>query len=115
MKWYWILLLIVGVQGLFLLVWWLINRRTGSADLIKKLSESSDTRLQEELAAEKKAKATVSDAYKTLASKYKEVASWYTENKDKIEENADDSFKELANDPDAIDAWLDDLLKPSSE
>jgi hypothetical protein len=109
MKWYWILLIVCGIQGLFLLVWWLLNRNKGSSPNTK-LEASTATRLEEELAAEKKKGETIAAANQAMVTKIKAIAIWYTENRDKISKEASSEFKAMAGDSDSIDSWLDDAL-----
>lgn len=113
MAWYWVLLIVVGCQGLFLLVWWLISRNSGR-DLNKDLEDSTTKRLEEELAAEKKKGEEIATAYQTLTGKFREIATWYNTNRDQIKEEAIDDFKKLAGDPNNIDRWLDSFTSPMS-
>ncbi len=108
MPWWGVLLMVVGVQGIFLLVWWLLTRNKGGS-ISRELEDSTTKRLQDELEAERKKGEEVAAAYSSLTAKFKEVAAWYTENKDRISKEAADDFKAMAGDPSAVDAWLDSL------
>lgn len=112
MPWWGILLVIVGVQGLFLLVLWLVLRRSNpaAAKLLKQLEDSASKRLAEERDAERRAKEEVAAAYKELAEKQRELDRWYNDNETKIDEEAARAYKELAVDPAAVDRKLDELL-----
>lgn len=114
MAWYWVLLIVVGCQGLFLLVFWLLTRNKGG-DLNKDLEDSTTKRLQAELEAEKKKGKDISSAYQNLADKFKEVAVWYNATKDQIKEESIRDFKAIAGNPDTIDTWLDSFTSPVSD
>lgn len=113
MDWWWILLIVCGVQGLFLLVWWLLNRNKGT-DINRALEDSTTTRLKEELEAEREKGDVIAAANVSLTAKFKEVAAWYDKNKDQITQEAADEFKTMAGDPEAVDAWLDGLSAPDT-
>lgn len=109
MAWYWILIIVCGVQGLFLLVWWLLNRNRGTT-INKDLEDSTATRLKEELTVEKKKGEVVAAAHQAMVTKVKAIAVWYTENRERISKEASNEFEALAGDPDSIDSWLDATL-----
>lgn len=112
MAWYWVVLIIVAVQCLFLLVWWLLTRGSGVlvADLKEALKQSRLKRVEEELAIEKKTKEQVIQELNSLTKDYKAIIAWYEENKGKIVSDAKTNYKELVADPDLLDAKLDSLL-----
>lgn len=115
MAWYLVLLILVCMQGVFLLVWWLLNRRHTDMGLLRELAKSASRRIDEERKAERKTKEKVADAYRSLAEERKKLVEWYNENRAKIDDNARRRFEELAGDSDAIDRKLDELLGTRTE
>lgn len=113
MAWYWVLLLVVGVQAAFFFVYWLLTRSSQpswAVEIGKLLNESGATRLSEELEAEKVERGRVEQEMRTLAAEYKLVAAWYTKHREKIDDDARKEFDILAGDHTALDAKLDKLL-----
>jgi len=106
MAWYWILLIVVACQGLFLFLFWLVTRNSGKS-YNAELDTSASKRLEEELAAEKVLTATLKEQQDTLASKLKALGIWYNDNVNRIEKEASDAFTAMAGNPANIDAWLD--------
>lgn len=112
MAWYWVLLIVVLVQGVALFVFWLItrNQQQWASNAVEKIVGSSVTRAREELEAERKSKAKVESELQALAEEYKAVAVWYTTMQSKIGEEARHAFNKLVGSPSDLDRKLDELL-----
>jgi uncharacterized protein YdaU (DUF1376 family) len=102
----------MGIAFVVVIVIWALRRKPAEVDRAA-LADSTQKRLEEELAAEKEAHAKIAAAYKSLAEENKRIASWYTEHKERITKEAQDEFQRLSSDPAALDAKLADLLGES--
>lgn len=113
MAWYWVLLIVVGCQGLFLLMFWLLTRNK-AVSYNAELDASASKRLEEELAAEKALSAELKEHQETLATKLKALGVWYNANVNRIEKEASDAFTAMAGDPSDVDIWLDSFKSSTS-
>jgi hypothetical protein len=110
MKWYWLLLMVVAVQGLFLLAIWLLTRKKIAGEEKLDAERSKVKRLEEELQVEHDVRAQVMTELQRFADETKKVQEWYNAQKDRIAKEAQDAFQSLASDPSELDRRLDALL-----
>jgi hypothetical protein len=115
MDWYWILLIVVGCQAVFLLLLWLALRKTVGQIPFKELQASNSQKYQEQIEAEKIARGKAEEELRTLAAEQKKILDWWKQAEGKVNREVQDAFKELVSDPSALDRKLDSLLSGNSE
>jgi len=115
MEWYWILLIVVACQAVFLLFLWLALRKTVGQIPFKELQAVDTTKYKEQIEAEKIARGKAEKELRTLATEQKKILQWWQAAKGKVTREVQDQFKTLVTDPDALDRKLDSLLTGNSE
>lgn len=111
MPWYVPLIIALIVQVAFaLLIWWWMKKHLPVSDVRLAAEKSKVTRLEEEIALEKKTAAELAGELKRFSEEQKRIAVWYEQHKMALEKDAGDALQKLASDPAAIDARLDQLL-----
>jgi len=115
MEWYWILLIVVACQAVFLLFLWLALRKTVGQIPFKELQAVDKTKYKEQIEAEKIARGKAEEELRTLATEQKKILQWWQAAKGKVTREVQDQFKTLVTDPDVLDRKLDSLLTGNSE
>jgi len=111
MPWWGTLLIVAGVQTVFLIILWvLIKRQQASGQELVAAERSKVQRLEEEVKAEKDAREKVTAELQRFADETKKVQAWYNDQKDRIMQEAKDAFQNLAADPSELDRRLAALL-----
>ena len=114
MPWYWIVVIIVSTQGLFVLVQWLLSKRGLTQSSLNAINDSEAKRAQDVLAATLAAKKAVDKAYGDLDAKTKAILLWYTQNREYIDDQARKEFETLSKSDGDLDGRLLDVLGSGS-
>lgn len=115
MEWYWIVLIVVACQAVFLLLMWLALRKTVGQIPHKELAAVDREKYETQIEAEKVARGKAEQELRTLAAEQKKILDWWKQAEGKVNREVRDNFKELVSDPSALDSKLDSLLSGSNE
>lgn len=115
MPW-WVYLIIAVVLVIAAMIIGYIWGRKTSPDVDRKaLVDSERKALEEEIEAEKIARATAEQARDQHAKDLKKILTWYNQRRGAIDAAAQKEFTDLVSDPDALDRKLDTLLGKAEE
>ena len=115
MSW-WIVLIIVvaAVIATNVIAYFLMRRHAAALDAISKIAETRVKTAKKRLEVEREIGKQLSEQNKKLIVELRNIESWHKDARQKIKKDKHDVYESLADNPDALDRKLDELLATDS-